>query len=65
MIIAETEEDGCEMDTDMIRIVQLMKNLVNKPYKFTEKGHVKFGFRRMDDRKVLLFVEDTFIGLSK
>jgi len=64
VIIVEKEKEGCEMDTDMVRLTQVMKNLVSNAIKFTRRGHVKIGCRILDDGKVLLYVEDTGIGID-
>ena len=63
-VFTELEEDGFEMETDGIRLAQVMRNLVSNAVKFTDKGHIKIGYRRRDDKKLLLFVEDTGIGID-
>jgi signal transduction histidine kinase len=62
-IFTEMEND-CEMETDGIRLAQVMRNLVNNAIKFTDQGHIKIGCRRMDEERILLSVEDTGIGID-
>jgi len=64
--IITTEETGdYEIDTDVIRIAQIVKNLINNAVKFTEEGSVKIGIKKGgDDQKIILFVQDTGIGIS-
>ena len=33
----------CAMETDVVRITQVFKNLVNNAIKFTEKGNIRIG----------------------
>jgi PAS domain S-box-containing protein len=63
-VIVQKEEDGLTIETDVVRISQVMRNLVDNAVKFTVRGHVKIGYRMKGDRKVLLFVEDTGIGIN-
>ncbi|HER07453.1 MAG TPA: PAS domain S-box protein [Bacteroides sp.] len=63
-IILEKGPDPLEMDTDMVRLTQVMKNLINNAIKFTQKGQVKIGYRSMNEEKVFIFVEDTGIGID-
>ena len=47
------------------RIRQIMTNLINNAIKFTEKGQIRFGYSILPENRLLLFVEDTGIGISK
>jgi PAS domain S-box-containing protein len=49
--------------SDRTKINQIVLNLVNNAIKFTPEGKVKFGFRE-DSGRVVIFVEDTGIGIS-
>ncbi len=53
------------METDMVRLMQIMQNLVNNAIKFTDEGVVGFGYRLRDDNRVQFFVSDTGIGIDK
>jgi len=51
-----------EIKADKNRLIQILTNLVDNAIKFTEAGSVKFGIDK-EDEKVVLFVEDTGIGV--
>ncbi len=53
------------METDMVRLMQILQNLVNNAIQFTDQGVVVFGFRLRDDQRVRFFVKDTGIGIDQ
>jgi len=56
------------INTDIDRLKQVIKNLIDNAIKFTEKGSVEFGYqvKKNGPNKVLLiFVKDTGIGIPK
>lgn len=66
-IIIRTEVacDDFEIEVDVLRIAQVMKNLINNAVKFTKKGEVRIGCKRVNgDQKILLYVEDEGIGIA-
>jgi PAS domain S-box-containing protein len=64
-VFTEGEERECMIETDVIRLAQVMRNLINNAIKFTESGSVKIGCRRSGpDRKIVLFVQDTGMGIA-
>ena len=52
------------INSDRIRIRQILSNLLNNAYKFTEKGFIELGLRRNGDF-LSFYVQDTGIGISK
>jgi CheY-like chemotaxis protein len=50
--------------TDRTRLRQVLTNLLNNAIKFTNKGHIKFGYQQINDY-LEFFVEDTGIGISE
>lgn len=54
----------CQVYGDKVRITQVLGNLLNNALKFTNKGHIRFGYN-LTDRQVLFFVEDTGIGIKQ
>ncbi|MDX2431571.1 MAG: PAS domain-containing protein [Bacteroides sp.] len=64
-IFADEEESDCEIETDVVRISQIMKNLVNNAIKFTESGKVGVGCMPASSKSdVILYVEDSGVGIS-
>ena len=51
--------------TDLKRLEQVLKHMLDNAIKFTEKGKVKVDARRTDDNMLRICVRDTGIGLSK
>lgn len=59
-------EKDVSLLTDTKRLRQVMSNLINNARKFTEKGHIYFGYTVDEvEEKIHLFVEDTGIGIAK
>jgi signal transduction histidine kinase len=55
----------CEVESDPVRLRQMLTNLVGNAVKFTEMGYIRFGYRLAAKRtKLLFFVEDTGIGIQ-
>jgi signal transduction histidine kinase len=60
--------DGVEelnVYSDQMRLRQIYNNLINNAIKFTDRGHIKFGYKLQDQDTLLCFVEDTGIGISE
>lgn len=54
-----------EVVADALRIRQVLSNLLNNAFKYTETGQVELGFRLIDEETVTIFVNDTGIGISR
>ncbi len=63
--LALPEGDDLMVDTDLIRLKQVLNNLLNNAKKFTTQGYVRVGFECPDPLHVTLFVEDTGRGISE
>ncbi|SFJ66417.1 Signal transduction histidine kinase [Sphingomonas sp. NFR04] len=61
IVLDETAPKGIE--TDRMRLEQILKNLLSNALKFTEKGSVKLQVRAAGDR-ITFAVRDTGIGIS-
>jgi signal transduction histidine kinase len=66
MLILDRNEfiDNNIVHVDSIRLRQVLTNLINNAIKFTEKGHIRFGYRQLSPGKLEFIVEDTGIGLK-
>jgi signal transduction histidine kinase/ActR/RegA family two-component response regulator len=51
------------MLTDEIKVAQILNNLINNAIKFTDNGHIKFGYSLVN-KEVEFFIEDTGIGID-
>lgn len=50
--------------SDKTRVAQVIKNILDNAFKFTDKGFIKFGYFDSNDNQVTLFVEDSGIGIE-
>lgn len=50
---------------DQFKVRQIMINLISNAIKFTNKGTIKFGYRKQGINELLFFVKDTGIGLDE
>lgn len=49
--------------TDVIKVRQILNNLLNNAIKFTDKGYIKFGYSLVNN-ELKFFIEDTGIGID-
>ncbi len=49
--------------TDNTKLHKILSNLIENSIKFTKTGFIKFGYKK-DNGKILLYVEDTGIGIK-
>lgn len=59
---------SCNVQTDFMRLQQVLDNLINNALKYTNKGTVEFGFnlkKREKNNVVEFFVKDTGIGIPE
>ena len=58
--------DPCNILVDITRLSQIINNLLGNALKFTEKGHIRFGYRMLKEENLLeSFVEDSGIGIQE
>jgi len=54
------------IESDPIRVRQILSNLIGNAVKFTEKGYIRFGYKLTEhNSKLYFFVEDTGIGIPE
>ena len=56
--------DRCTIYIDPLRLRQVLSNLLGNAIKFTKKGFVRFGYRKLDYATLEFTVEDTGIGIA-
>lgn len=61
----EEKLEGCRFMIDRIRFAQVISNLLRNALKFTEKGSVKIGYRRLPNNKFYFYVADTGCGIDE
>jgi CheY-like chemotaxis protein len=59
---SENPEKCIEILTDRTKLIQILSNLICNALKFTDNGHIEFGFK-LKDRDIEFYVEDTGIGI--
>jgi PAS domain S-box-containing protein len=55
---------GMEILTDRVKLMHVLKHLLENAVKFTEKGNIEFGIYNIESDVVSFFVSDTGIGVS-
>lgn len=55
--------DDSEIITDNTKLIQIISNLINNAFKFTEKGKIIFGYS-LKGENLEFFVRDTGIGIA-
>lgn len=53
------------LNTDKVRLNQILSNLLNNSIKFTHQGEIEFGVIEVKGQKISFFVSDTGIGIEK
>jgi signal transduction histidine kinase/ActR/RegA family two-component response regulator len=65
-LIKSTEKLENDILTDEVKLRQVMVNLLTNAIKFTDRGHVSFGYTLNHEIKAIEFsVEDTGLGISE
>lgn len=58
-------EKNLIIHTDPKRLKQVLSNLIGNAIKFTEEGHIEFGYKLAENKIVYFYVKDTGIGIPK
>jgi len=61
-LLIDAEQDSMILMTDVLRLRQVLVNLLNNAIKFTHKGYVELGYK-LKSGKILFYVKDTGIGI--
>ncbi len=61
----ENKENDLIINTDPSRLKQILSILIDNAIKFTEKGHVEFGFIHPNENEIQFYVRDTGIGIDE
>jgi signal transduction histidine kinase/CheY-like chemotaxis protein/sugar lactone lactonase YvrE len=60
----ELHNQNLKINSDLIRIKQILSNLLNNAYKFTDKGFIELGLKGIRD-ELVFYVRDTGIGIKE
>jgi len=61
--VALDDEDSM-INTDRVKLRQVLVNLLSNALKFTDTGRIEFGYQLQNDQFLLFYVSDTGIGIS-
>lgn len=64
-LIYNKNNSGIILHTDLLRLKQILRNLLDNALKYTEKGEIKFGYTHsIKKNKITFYVNDTGIGIK-
>jgi len=61
---SDDPEKNVFIETDEVKLQQILTNLISNGIKYTEEGYVKFGYRIAGNNGIEFYVEDTGIGID-
>lgn len=64
-VIFENQLPDGNVSIEKNHFLQVMTNLLNNAVKFTTKGSIRFGYRRLNENKLQFYVTDTGCGISQ
>nr|MDA3821680.1 ATP-binding protein [Bacteroidales bacterium] len=61
----DPDQLNLNIESDLVRLTQILQNLLNNAIKFTQSGEIVIGYRVVDDTAIRLFVKDTGVGIDR
>jgi len=58
------DDDASMINTDRVKLRQILVNLLSNALKFTDTGRIEFGYQLQADKALLFYVSDTGIGIN-
>jgi signal transduction histidine kinase/CheY-like chemotaxis protein/PAS domain-containing protein len=59
------QPDNFRLNTDPVKLKQILNNIIGNAVKFTEKGFIKVGYYMVEANKLLFYIKDSGVGLSE
>ena len=63
-LVCVSNATNITIQSDPLRLKQILSNLIGNAIKFTEKGTIEFGYEMTSPDKIKFFVRDTGIGIN-
>jgi signal transduction histidine kinase len=64
-LIKPGEEKDNLYITDEVKLLQILNNLINNAFKFTESGYIEFGYEIKTNNEINFIVSDTGVGIEE
>lgn len=64
-LIVDSPHKSCIVFMDKQKLTQILKEIVENSIKFTNSGHIKFGYEIIGKDKIKFYIEDTGIGVKE
>ncbi len=64
-LFKENQDPNFGIYTDCNRFKQIFTNLLSNSLKFTETGHIEFGYQYVDNNTIKFYVQDSGIGIPE
>jgi signal transduction histidine kinase len=65
LLAFESKGSKCVINTDKIRLTQVITNFIGNAIKFTPVGSIKFGYEWVDNKHIRFYVADTGKGIEE
>ncbi len=53
------------LESDLVRVKQILKNLLDNAFKFTTYGHITLGCHVLPEKEIIIFIKDSGCGIPK
>jgi PAS domain S-box-containing protein len=65
LIIKKDKDNFFTIKSDEVRLKQIISNLLTNAIKFTNEGEIEFGYFVEYDKKIIIYVKDSGIGIEE
>lgn len=65
IVLSKGDEDNYTLVADKKRLKQVFSNLIGNAIKFTDTGHIEFGYKKEHKERITFYVKDSGCGLNK